>query len=377
MAITFGSGQTVIDYRWKKFKSITLSKRVDIQYCELDNYYTAFGFDGPIVYVCDVYKNATDIDSTYLAAEVAEDYADFLVYKHGLNSPINKRSADGKLKVAVEKSTNAKYTFISHNFCDKTTWYSDAVRVVLGTATDSGNHTRFNLPHTYIIDTCHAKLTREDQLVSRDGYSYRVSVFVDGVEKTEQDPHFASGGDFLVDYAGGFITFLTPLDVGLCDKVRATYHYATTSIFKIRTPIADRDLQIDSVEVQISEDIVLNDSFEYQIYLLADIAAPGVYPPGTMIPYQTPIVYKSVLDFLNDCNQSFPKYPALSTTTWRGTQSAAYVFDWNYVSSEEVPCAMYGAEIWMRMSHDVPNGGSFSTATFYCLITDDKCHGEY
>jgi hypothetical protein len=227
-------------------------------------------------------------------------------------------------------------------------------------------YSAYSLAHPFVIDTYHGKITFEDVLKDSLGNSYRPQVSVNGVVKTEQDPHFASGGDYTIDYVAGVISFLAALQP--TDVVTVTYYYAQTSCFAL-VPKPGYRLLIGTVEVQFSEDIVLNDSIIFQAYGLVDVFAPQLMPgipSGTKIPIGDPLVYKNFSDLLNDSNGAYPAYPAFGGTNWRALKKAAYLFVWDYTVGLTVLESQYGMEIRVCMQHDAPSAGAYGVATFYC-----------
>jgi hypothetical protein len=273
---------------------------------------------------------------------------------------------DGRLRVGTEKSTNLKASFYSHDWCDRTTWYEAAVRVEDEEATDSGDHTTYSLSHEDVIDCYHGKLTQEDLLTDADGNSYRVVVKVDGSEKTEQDPHDGTGGDYTVDYANGGITFLTPLTED--ETVEVTYHYATTALFTIK-PEPGKQILLEMVEVQLSDDVEIKDTLRFNSYGYVDVFAPHLvdnpYPPGTLIPLGEPIVFKTMRDYFNDAQRAYPSYPPIGGSSWRGLPRTSYILDWDYLRGTLLMSSA-GMEIQVVLDHNVEFGGAFATATFYC-----------
>jgi len=262
---------------------------------------------------------------------------------------------NGKLVVVPMPTQGVRKTVFTFNWCDKTTWYVDAARVVAEVPTDSGDHLTYTLAHENVIDTYHGKLSQEDFLIDADDNSYRVLVVVDSVVKTEQDPHYATGGDYKVDYAAGTITFLSSQGSG---AVTVTYHYAQSSLFLL-VPPAGRDLEIVRVEVQFTKDVVLTDSVRFQ--------ATGPFGPGGVrVPVVQPTVYKTMFDWLNDCDGSYPTLPAFSMGSWRGLPQDMLTLPWNYAAVIEVIGSM-GIRVEVKLDHDTPFDGTSATATFYCL----------
>jgi hypothetical protein len=262
---------------------------------------------------------------------------------------------DGKLSTVSWPTKGTRQTQYTFNWCDKTTWYRDAARVDGEVATDSGDHLTYSLAHQFVIDAYHGKLSSEDFLVDANGHNYRVTVRSDGVVKTEQDPHTGTGGDYTINYAAGTITFLVSQGSA---AITATYHYAQTSKF-ILAPSAGKDLELVRVEVQFTKDIEVTDSVRF-------MATALVGPGGSRIPVVQPTVYKTMFDWLNDCDGNYPVMPAFGGGTWRGLPQDMLTIPWNYAAVIELISA-YGAQIEISLDHDVPFGGTSATATFYCL----------
>lgn len=272
--------------------------------------------------------------------------------------------------VKTEKPTSTSLTLFSHDWSDKTTWRETAVRVVDEVAPDSGDHLTYTVAHTFLIDTYHGKVTGEDYLKDADGHSLRVVVKVNDVAKTEQDPHYGTGGDYTINYDAGTVTFLSALDPA--DVVKVTYHYAVSSLFTV-APSEGKVLTVDFVEVQFSADIQITDSIVFQPYGYVDVFAPQLMPgipSGTKIPLGDPLIYKTMRDYMNDSIRSYPKYPALGGGSWRGCPQEILVMDWDYLRAKPL-VASAGMELRISLQHDTPFGGYYATATFYCGVGDE------
>lgn len=281
---------------------------------------------------------------------------------------VKPRLDDGRVRVSSEKTSASTVTFYSHNWCDQTTWYEKAVRVVNESPTNSGDNLTYVLAHKNIIDSFHGKYTNEDFIKNADGYSYRVSVTVDSAAKTEQDPHVGSGGHFTVNYDDGYVIFLTTQSPS--STIAVTYHYANGSTFTVK-PAAGKALRLGVAEVQFSDNVEINDSVLFQPYGFVEAFAPqycttngGPYPPGTKIPLGNPLIYKSIQDYLNDSKKSYPTYPALGSN-WRGMPRPCIIMDWEY-EGDKVLRYDQGMEIRVYLQHDTVFSGDYSTVTFYC-----------
>lgn len=346
---------TTINVDWSTIKTFVNNRSVHLQCLDINNMYYLYAFDGPFSVSCQIVK----IDP---ASSDQTDFEDN--YKDSTNKSLVKKNSSLKPVIAFEKNNTSKFTLVTHNWADPTTWYQTAARIVDEIASDSGNHINYNLAHTNIIDNYHGKLAAEDYLLDDNGYAYRVVVKVNNVTKTEQDPHYASGGDYTVNYASGQIHFLSTLDPA--DVVKVTYHRMIDSIFTVK-PDTDKQLSLVSAEVQLSSDAEITDSVVFQAYGYVDVFAPFLMPgiPSlTKIPLGNPVVYKTIFDYQNDATKSYPTYPAIGGSGWRGTEQSMLILDWDYASST-VLRADYGMEVRLSLQHNAPFGGTFATATFY------------
>lgn len=282
------------------------------------------------------------------------------------------KTSDGKPIFSVFPLEGTKTTHVTPNWCDPTTWYqqSNAVTDEVLTSGDAGAGTVWNLSHTDIIDVYHGKLTGEDRLKGPNNADLRVSVKVDGVSKTEQDPHYASGGDFALDYKTGMLTLLTPAPGAV---VTASYHHSGTSEFVI-APDQGKKIRFNLVEAQFSADIQIKDSCVFSMYGYAFYFAPQLVAAQALQPNDKiklgQTTYKTLLDFMNDANGPIPTVPGLDAGNWRGLPCTLYVFMWQYIAMTTLMSSA-GMEVRIKLEHDTPYGGSISTATFYGIEEDE------
>ena len=245
---------------------------------------------------------------------------------------------------------------VTHNWCDRCTWYTDSERIEDEVLTDSGDGLTFNAAHPFWIDLNHGRLTAEDKIKA----SYLPTVAVDSVEKTERTPFETSGGDFVIDYEAGTVTFATSQSGS---TVTASYSYANSSLFII-SPTAGKTLEIEKSEVQFSKDIDIKDTIFFQLY---------VYNPADLpnkIPYGDPTVYKVILDYINEAEGFYPVIPAIGGSSGRGLTQEHVEMPFNYKVKKPL-AASVGAEIRIYLENDSVFGGAFATATFYCSVKDE------
>jgi hypothetical protein len=260
------------------------------------------------------------------------------------------KTKDGKAISVFWPTEGTKTTLFSHDWCNPTTWYSKATRVVDETATcaNPGTYTQYQASHANLIDSYHGKITDEDTLKDSSNNSFRVVVKVNGVAKTEADPD-DGGNDYSVNYDTGVITLSTALTVD--DVVLVTYHYANEADFVIK-PSTGKKLKIKSAEAQFSKDVVLNDTVIFEVVVAGNVVAKSVY--------------KSMQDYINAANGAYPVIPAMGGSGWRGSTQECITLPWNYQSLTDLKSSI-AMEIRIKLARNRKFGGKFATAAFYCL----------
>lgn len=321
-----------------------------------------------IVTALDYISTSGDVcDIWFKAALSSEDETilDGLVAAHSGEQPDDPATpvslsdvaedTDNRLRVSVEpRKVGDGLVFVSHNWCDPTTWYTQSERVTEETLTDSGDGLTFDSLHPNWIDLTHGKIYRENLIAA----SYVPVVKVDGVTKTERAAWAESGGDFSINYATGKVTFFASQSG---KTVTADYSYENGSLF-IVTPTAGKRLWIEYSEVQFSKDIEINADTHFQ---------PWAYNPAdppNKIPAANPTTYRSLDNYIEEANGCYPEIPVMGGP--RGFTSPRITFPFKYQTIKELH-ASYGVEIRVWLEGDQPFGGEYGTATFYCTSYDE------
>lgn len=299
-------------------------------------------------------------------------------------------SADGMSLAQIAPRSGRKAQLISQNFCDQHSWYATSQRhtgLVLSDSGDGKTWTVSGGTFTHcplgsstpfgVVDVTHGRITQERRLRSQ----YRSRVYVNGVEKTEKDPH-DDVGDWVIDVDTGAVTF----DVSHAgDTVTLDCSEVVNSKWYLQ-PLPGKKLRLISAELQFSTDAQMEDTFIFQTR--GDVAkftalAPycttngGPYPPGFMMPLGDPTCYQTVSDLICESNRSHPSIPALkhSTPTWRDTKSDVLVFNWEYGEQATVDITSGTSnsdpnDIEISLEHDREMPGTFAVVTFYALTED-------
>lgn len=260
------------------------------------------------------------------------------------------KDSDARLRISQEpRKVGAGLVVVTHNWCDPTTWYTQSARVTDETLTDSGDGLTFNSANDNWIDLAHGKIYREDLIAA----AYAPVVKVDGATKTMRAPWATSGGDFEIDYATGKVTFFTSQSG---KTVTASYSRENGSLFII-APTPGKRLWVEYSEVQFSKDIDIRSSTYFQPW------AYNPQNPPNKIPVADPTVYKNLDNYIEEANGCYPIIPVMGGV--RGVTQERITFPFHYPVVKELRSS-YGLEIRIWLEGNVPFGGEYGTATFYC-----------
>jgi hypothetical protein len=305
--------------------------------------------------------NITDFETNHkdsLQQVDSPDDADLLGALANNIPLVSKRNSDGITLSSTEPRVGTELTAVSHNFCNATTWYTDSIRIEEEVLTDSGDGLTWASEHTNWIDLYHGIMYDEERVVRESEHGYTILVTVDDVPMTQRAPFTVSGGDYDVDYADGTITFFSS-QAG--KSVKATYSYATTSVWKL-IPKDGYYIDIESVEAQFSADTVMRDSVQFDVWAYNPYDLPNKFPVS-----QT--TYKTMRNFVDEAIGSYPVVPEIAGDHGRGSASI-YGFPFRYGTVRRMNSS-YGVELRARLTSDIPFGGEHTTATFYCTVKQE------
>ena len=287
------------------------------------------------------------------------------------------RDEYGRLSSVVQIPVGGGLRRISHNWCDKLTWWQESTHHPDTAAT---NTTPF-LVYTIsggggLIDLRHARMPFEDDVVAAtvapNGNPMTdiiPTVRVNGVALAQSNEDAASGNDrYVIDYAAGTVTFAVARDPS--DEVTASFRRAGSSKFTVAPPTGKKWI-IEDAEIDVAEDIDLTTEFRTVEY--------GSHPTltgGAVVPLRTRR-YKKVRDFQAAARRFWGPLPS-GFGGLGGVSVAAWTFEWDYSRADELyATANYlynsgisttrvtGNKTEMLIQGDVPFPGSYMTVTFY------------
>lgn len=383
--ITFSSQYTKRVYTWSIFKQYLAARRASLQMEEFNDRYLVWFYDGPEVFVCDIWKGAVPediltefgIDQTQADIDLAEFEAGV---KPFANQAIDKLDESQRPVTVPEPRVGDETIYTTHNFCDKVTWFSDSIRVVDKTLTSS-NGFKWESGDLYWVDMISGRVQDDDGLVDEqkilnpgDPHGYSVIIKVDGEEKTMREYLETSGGDYEVFWEDGYIM---SFEDWTGKEVLATYSMVAGSTF-ILQPMPGRSLSIEAAEADFSEDCIMTDGIEYSVYGYAAIFAPQLgLPEGTKIPLTTQ-KYKRLSQILNEAIGSYPVIRVYGSSEQdrsepnyefrkksRGLKSFVQSIPFRYATVRTLRSSL-GLELRVKLTHDREFIGSLATLTFYC-----------
>jgi hypothetical protein len=249
-------------------------------------------------------------------------------------SNVDKTSnAQKALLVSPTVQEGSSTILVSHDFCDKTTWYTDSVRVSTAETLTTSDYLIYSSLNTHWIDLSHGKVPYEHRISA----TYAPIIYVDDVVTTT---------GFTINYAAGTITFDSSQEGKV---ISAKYSYATTSIWKIK-PETGKILKLIGTIVKFADDCTIgeNQYINFQLYV-------GGYA------YGSPTIYKNIADFIK-CATGNPN-------TVKGFGEIEHDIMWipfSYVTSKDLKSSQL-AEIRIKISDDIPMTGEWGVVCAECI----------
>lgn len=283
-----------------------------------------------------------------------------------------------------EPRIGSETIYTTHNFCDKTTWFGESIRVNDKVLTSSDGF-KWESGDMW-VDMISGRVQDDDGLVEEqkifnpeDPHGYQVIVKVDGVEKTAREPFELSGGDYEIFFHDGYII---SSEDWTNKVVTASYSKVDGSTFILR-PLPGKVLNIEAAEADFSLDVIMSDSIEYSVYGYAAIFAPQLgLPEGTKIPLGGS-KYKRLSQILNEAIGSYPVISVYGSSeehreleknefrrTSRGSKSFVQSIPFRYATVRSLQSSL-GLELRVKLSHDREFDGSLASLTFYSVSVDE------
>ena len=256
---------------------------------------------------------------------------------------IDITSSEKALKVTPTKLEGSSTLKISHNYCDKTTWYTESVEVTSETLSVSGaGNLVFMSLHEDWIDLTHGKVPYEARIAA----DYSPVISVDDVPLTGDA---ASG--FTINYEEGSVTFLSEQT----GTVKAHYHYADGSGWFIE-PDPGKILKIIGTEVKFTEDSVIDmdHAIIFQLYIF-----------GGTVPYGEPTIYNNLEDIIKCSMGESYVIPAFGVMPKK-----VIVLPFDYITSKDLPSSL-GAVIKIKLAEDTPVEGTFGIVSAHCISVNE------
>jgi len=337
----------MFNLNYSEFTSLIDNGTITYRHLEFENKYVLMGYDDSFECTCKLFKPSSD------ATDYEEKYKEKGLSKLNTKSDIQKA-----LPVIILKSEDDSFARATHDFCDRTTWYTESVRVEGEVPTlDTG--LTYSLANPNVIDVVNKKVNRQDTLPQ-----YRIVVYDDGVEISA----------YTVNHAEGKIT----LDGTPSGALTVDYSYENGSEWIIQ-PLSGKVLIIEHSEIQFAIDVSMTSPLRFEIWVYNPLFNPAstILPedptynpmadaPRNQLRFQFQNVqYNGMKDLVNEANLGTGTIPAIDDLP------ECVVFPFNYASIKALKSSQ-GAQIRVTSVGDAEISGSFGTATFYCLTKDEE-----
>lgn len=264
--------------------------------------------------------------------------------------------SEGRARESMEpRKDGSGLVVVTYNWCDKRTWYQSSLRKT-GQSLTLKSGTTYESGFANWIDLTHGRLYRED-LVSAP---YLPVIYDNGTPQTERAPFADSGGDVVIDYKTGEVTFAE----APTGPVTADFSHENGSMFIIQ-PLEGKRLWVEESEVQFSVDIDIKDTIHFQAWAYNPADLPN------KMPVTSKTTYKTAGDFVDEARGAYPQVPAFGGSSGRGLTQAHLVFPFKYLQLKELFYSM-GLEIRVWLDDNIEFGGERATATFYCTSMDES-----
>lgn len=258
------------------------------------------------------------------------------VFTQNVNIVNNKKTLSGRQEVSIFEPEGNSATIVSHDFCNKTTWWQTSLPVVKETLTASST-TVFSTSHKFLVDMTHGLCYDEDTITKVDP-TLIPSIYID---------NFLITTGYSIDYKLGKIT----LSVPTLGVVKASYRYAVNSYFILK-PRSGQILSIKSAQVQFSMDALVSSPVIFEVWV--DHATYGMIPiPGTKIKY------KNEKDFISSCNGGQALIKA-----WGNCPMETIVLSFDYARPKPIRSSSK-VEIRIYLKDHTELTGSLANGTFY------------
>ena len=256
---------------------------------------------------------------------------------------VETTSSEKALKVTPTKLEGSSTMLVSHNFCDKTTWYTESIKVSSETLTVSGGgNTLFTSQNKFWIDLTHGKVPYEHRI--QDLFSVVVSV--DDVPLTG-----ASASEFTINYEDGAVLF-NEAQTGV---VKAAYNFAYGSGWCFY-PSPGKILKVIGTDVKFTDDAILDmeHAIHFQFYIM-----------GGTVPYGSPTIYNNMYDIIKCSKGVVSRIYAFGELKQDVT-----VLPFDYITSKDLPSSI-GALIKISLAKSEPIAGTLGMVTVHCISLDE------
>ena len=288
----------------------------------------------------------------------------------------------GNAIVTSQLSIGGGFRKITHNFCDKCSWWQESTDVVDESCTDSGDQLTYNFSGGgSVIDLRHGRFTFEDDVtvatVAPNGSTMTnvvPTIEIDSTPLAQSNEDAASGDDrYTIDYVNGSVTFAVAR--GGAEVVTISCRRAGASSYTF-CPDPTKRFILEDAEIDVSEDIDMTDTITTVVH-----GSHSIVTGGTVVPVQVR-KYKTFHDFQASARRFWGPVPTGFGGSG-GVASPKWTFEWQYSRADDIyDTANYVDlnldatkvtlnKVEVKTQGDQELGGSFITMAFYGQETDE------
>lgn len=292
-----------------------------------------------------------------------------------------KKDVEGRLLTSPVIPSGGGFRLVTHNFCDACSWWQGSVEVEEATTSTQDQLSYVIEGAPRLVDVRHGRLTFEDEItpstVAPNGNVMTHVVPVVAVDDISLDPsnEDASEGDdrYTIDYEGGVVTFAVERSPSAV--VTVSYRTPSSSAYAFKPP-SGKQWKFEDAEVDVSEDIDMNATFQTTAYGSHTTLTGGNV---VNVGFKT---YKNMHDFQAAARRFWGPIPSgfgksggvgapKWTFEWQYARSDIYYSTPNYVDKNLDSSRVTYNRAECRIVGDTPYPGHFLTMTYYGQETDE------
>ncbi len=252
------------------------------------------------------------------------------------------RDNSGNVKFVLEpRDSGVQWNITSHNFCDRTTWFTNAIEAQ---ETIVVNNADMGLSHQNIIELNQGKILREEVY-----QNYYKSLEIKHNDDVVPYDILDNQAEIVLDAKLGV---LKNLQNRVGQTLNLTYLYATNSVWSYK-PFQAK-IRLEYAEIQVSEDFELNDTLIVEAFSNNDV---------NQLIKGFRLEYKTMYQIIDEVKGGGERIPAIGGTK-RGLMNPIVIFKILFIETLTLDSEKQD-QIRIRTKSNNAFNGERATITFY------------